>query len=146
MTWMANNPLGAVQVLSVVVGVVFSVISFNYTRAKEAEARRWEAARPFLTLRQALYIEAVKAAAVLANPEVHSPEEHAAAKKRFRDLYVAELSMVESPEVAKEMIKLASVIDPPLAKFTPEQNAAYELSQALRDSYVPSWGLDQEVQ
>jgi hypothetical protein len=81
---------------------------------------------------------------VLANPEVHTPDEQTAARKRFRDLYVAELSMVESPEVASKMIKLASVIDPPLAELTPAQNAAYHLSKALRDSYVSSWGLDKE--
>ena len=99
------------QVLSVVVGVVISVLSFNATRKKkEAEARRLEAAKPFLTLRQNVYTEAVKAAAVLANPEVHTPEELASAKKRFRDLYVAELSMVESQEVASKMVALASLI------------------------------------
>ena len=132
------------QVFSVVVGVVISVLSFNATRDKEAEARRLEAAKPFLTLRQNVYTEAVKAAAVLVNSEVHTPEDLAVAKKRFRDLYVAELSMVESQNVAQKMIALASVIDPPLASFTPAQNAAYNLAQALRESYVPSWGLDQK--
>jgi len=45
----ASNPekmdalLKTVQVLSVVVGVVVSVLSFNATREKEAEARRAEA-------------------------------------------------------------------------------------------------------
>ena len=130
------------QVLSVVVGVVISVLSFNATRDKEAEARRLEAAKPFLTLRQNVYTEAVKAAAVLANPEVHTPKELASAKKRFRDLYVAELSMVESQEVASRMVALASLIDPPLASFTPAQQAAYNLSHALRDTYISSWGLD----
>ena len=130
------------QVASVVVGVVISVLSFNATRDKEAEARRLEAARPFLQLRQNIYTEAVKAAAVLGNPEVHTVEELATAKKRFRALYVAELSMVESQEVAAKMVALASVIDPPLAAFTPAQQAAYNLSHALRDTYVSSWGLD----
>ncbi len=132
------------QVLSVVAGVVISVLSFNATREKEAEARRLEAAKPFLTLRQDLYTEAVKAAAVLANPEVHTPEELGSARKRFRNLYVAELSMVESREVASKMVELASIIDPPLASFTPAQQAAYNLSHALRDTYVTSWGLEGE--
>ena len=130
------------QVLSVVVGVVISVLSFNAARTKEAEARRLEAAKPFLTLRQNVYTDAVKQAAILANPEIHTQDELTVAKKRFRDLYVAELSMVESNEVATKMVKLASVIDPPLANFTPAQQAACDLSHALRDTYVASWGLD----
>jgi len=134
------------QVLSVVVGVVISVLSFNAAREKdsesrrfEAEARRVEAIKPFLTLRQNVYTEAVKAAAILANPEVFSEEERAEARKRFRALYVAELSMVESEQVASQMVALASTIDPELRKFTPAQKAAYDLSHALRYTYVASW-------
>ena len=134
------------QVLSVVVGVVISVLSFNAARTKEAEARRLEAAKPFLTLRQNVYTDAVKQAAILANPEVHTQDELTAARKRFRDLYVAELSMVESKTVESTMVKLASVIDPPLATFTPAQQAAYDLAHALRDTYVASWGLDEKQQ
>jgi hypothetical protein len=134
------------QVLSVVVGVVISVLSFNAARAKEAEARRLEAAKPFLTLRQNVYTDAVKQAAILANPEVHTQDELTVAKKRFRDLYVAELSMVESKKVESTMMTLASVIDPPLATFTPAQKAAYDLAHALRDTYVASWGLDEKQQ
>src|SRR5262245_3694321 len=69
-----------VQVLSVVVGVVISVLSFNTTREKEAEARRIEASKPFLQLRQSLYMEAIKSAAILANREGYSPKELASAK------------------------------------------------------------------
>nr|WP_320015706.1 hypothetical protein [uncultured Desulfobacter sp.] len=41
-----------VQVLSVVAGVVISVLSFNTTRLKEAETRALEADRPFVELRR----------------------------------------------------------------------------------------------
>ena len=131
-----------VQVLSVVVGVVISILSFNATRDKEAQAREAEAAKPFLQLRQNLYIEAVKAAAVLSNPETHSKEELAAAKKRFRELYVAELSMVEATEVESQMIKLAGSIDAQLVKLTPAQQAAYDLAHALRNTFIESWRLE----
>jgi hypothetical protein len=137
------------QVISVVAGVVISVLSFNaareqedIAREKEAEARSLEAAQPFLELRQDVYTDAVKQAAILVNPEVHTPEELATAKKRFRALYVAELSMVESREVEAKMVALATVIDPPLARFTSAQQAAYDLSHALRDTFVSSWGVD----
>lgn len=129
------------QVVSVMVAVVISVLSFNSSRDKEAEARRLEAAKPFLTLRQNLYTEAVKAAAVLSNPEVHSAAELATAKRRFRELYVAELSMVESEEVEGQMKALAEALDPALTKMTDAQRAAYNLAHALRDSFVESWGI-----
>src|SRR5262245_10002125 len=103
-----------VQIVSVVAGVVISVLNFNATRMKEAEAQKLAAAKPFLELRQKLYLETVQAVAVLSNPEVHSDEEKQKAKKRFRALYVAELSMVEVQEVESKMVHLASVIDPEL--------------------------------
>jgi hypothetical protein len=130
-----------VQIVSVVVGVVLSVWTFNTARVKEAEARKLEAAKPFLTLRQELYREALKVAGVLANPELHSADEMKAARKRFRELYVAELSMVETKEVATHMAELADVIDPDLRNFTDAQKAAYRLSQELRKSFAASWQL-----
>lgn len=129
-----------VQVVSVVVGVVISVLSFNATREKEAEARRIEASKPFLELRQKLYMEAVKAAVVLANREGYSEQELASAKRRFRELYVAELSMVESPDVEARMVELAARTDPSLRPLNPGQRAAYDLAHALRDSFAAAWG------
>jgi len=83
----------------------------------------------------------VKSAAVLANPDTHSVEEARAARRRFRELYVAELSMVESSEVEKKMVALATAIDPELTSLTPAQQAAYNLAHALRDSFVTAWGI-----
>jgi hypothetical protein len=128
-----------VQVLSVAVAVVISVLSFNATRQTEAQAREFEASKPFLELRQNRYTEALKAAAILANPDTHTAGELADAKKRFRELYVAELSMVEAPEVEAKMVALAAEIDPELTRLTSAQRAAYELAHALRDSFVTSW-------
>lgn len=125
-----------VQVLSVVAGVVISVISFNSTRQKEAEARTLELMKPLYDLRRAIYIETVKTAAVIATPADHPPEEIAKAKRRFRELYVAELSMVEEPGVEEKMVAFARTVDPDLLQLTPAQRAALGLSHALRDSYV----------
>lgn len=128
-----------VQVVSVVIGAVISVLSFNETRVKEAEVRELEAAKPFYTLRQNLYAEAVKEAGVLSNPEVHTKDEITKSRKRFRELYVAELSMVEAPEVEKQMMALAQQIDPELLKMSEAQSAAYVLAHALRDTFTYSW-------
>jgi hypothetical protein len=129
------------QVVSVVAGVVISILSFNATRQKEAEARQVEAAKPFLELRQDLYTQTLKAVAVLANPETHTDVEFQAAKKRFRELYVAELSMVEAPEVEAKMKALAAQIDPELTNLKPAQLAAYELAHALGRSFSGTYGV-----
>jgi hypothetical protein len=158
------------QVVSVVVGVVLSVQSYNDTRQKEAAARAdearaaseaagrfqqqrldeaerlaTEAARPFLELRQQHYLEVVRVAAVLANSGDYAETELAAARKRLRALYVAELSLVEGAEVEKAMMKLAEQVDPSLTQMSPGQVAAYELSHALRDSLARSWKIDEKV-
>lgn len=131
-----------VQVLSVVVGVVISALSFNQTRLKEAAAREIEAAKPFFTLRQNLYTEAIKAAAVLANPAVHTEDEITKSRKRFRELYIGELSMVEEQRVESQMVALARVIDPELLNMNEAQRATYDLAHALRDTFTYSWKID----
>lgn len=132
-----------VQVLSVIVGVVISVWSFNAARSKEAEARGLEAEaraieadKAFVELRRATYLEAVKTAAIIANREGRTDDELAKAKRRFRELYVAELTMVEDAEVASRMVSLAQAVDPALTQLTPEQLAALHLAQALKAGYT----------
>ena len=159
-----------IQVVSVVVGVVISVFSFNAAREKEALARKAEAeartlelkkyydqrkdeaerqaaeaAKPFLELRQKLYLEAVQAGGVLANPKNYTEAEVNKARTRFRELYVAELSLVEGVGVETGMIALAEAVDPELLTLTKEQRAAYKLAHALRDSLVKSWKLNEEL-
>lgn len=125
-----------VQVLGVVTGVVISVLSFNDTRVKEAEARALEADRPFVELRRSTYLEAVKTAAIIANPDGRSPKDLLNAKRRFRELYVAELTMVEDIEVESKMVKLAEAVDPELATLSSGQRAALELAKALKIGYT----------
>ena len=127
-----------VQVISVVVGVVISVRSFNATRNKEADARRAEAMRPFVELRQKSYLDAAHAAAIMADPGVYSRDELQAARKRFRQLYIVELSMVESGDVESKMVEFATVVDPTLIKMTDAQSAAYKLAHSLAASFVES--------
>lgn len=135
--------LKTVQVLSIVVAAVISVSSFNETRdkeakarEKEAEARRVEALKPMVELRQKLYIEAARAAAILADPGVYSKSEILGARKRFRQLYIVELSMVESREVETQMVDFAKIVDPTLTTLTDAQRAAYTLAHGLASSFV----------
>ncbi|HEY5705449.1 MAG TPA: hypothetical protein VIS96_07745 [Terrimicrobiaceae bacterium] len=124
-----------VQVVSVVSGVVISVLSFNATRDKEAEARKIEAEMPFVELQRGIYLETAKTAAIIATPEGRSPEELLKAKRRFRELYVSELTMVEDREVEQGMIALASAVDPDLENLTPGQRAALNLAKALSSAF-----------
>jgi len=124
-----------VQVASVVAGVVISVLSFNATRIKEAEARQIEVDKPFVELRRAVYLEAVKTAAVITNPDGRSQDELSKAKRRFRELYIAELTMVEDHAVESGMVALATAVDPELRSITSGQSAALDLAKALRSGY-----------
>ena len=125
-----------VQVLSVVAGVVISVLSFNAARLKEAEARALEADKPFVELRRCVYLEAVKTVAIIANPEGRTQDELHKAKRRFRELYVAELTMVEDSAVASRMVHLAQAVDPELINLSSQQMAALQLAQALKAGYT----------
>ena len=132
-----------VQAISVVAGVVISVLSFNGSRDKEAdarnkevEARKTEAERPLRELRRSVYLEAVKTAAAISTPEGRSPTEIAKSKQRFRELYIAELTMVEDPAVESMMVALARAVDPELLNLNPGQLAAFNLAKALRVSYA----------
>jgi ABC-type transport system involved in cytochrome bd biosynthesis fused ATPase/permease subunit len=141
-----------VQTLAVIVGVVMSVLSFNSARKAEAAVRELEltkrqaeAAHSFVELRQKLYLEAVQTIAKLSNPNDQSEEELEKAKKRFRELYVAELSLVEGVGVEAGMKALAEQIDPGLCQLTPAQLAAYHLAHGLRDSLRTSWGFNADL-
>jgi hypothetical protein len=122
---------------------VVSVLSFNGARLKEAEVRekeaqtrRIEADRPFVELRQTLYRETLQNAAILVNADIHSAEEVATARKRFRNLYVAELSMVENAKVAGAMVQLAKAVDPQLINMSEQQRAALSLAHIIGASFV----------
>ena len=138
-----------VQVLSVVIGVVISVLSFNATRDNELQARKIEIAKPFLELRQKVYLDAVKTITMLAEPEgYYSQAELGEAKRRFRALYVAELGMVASQEVeaqiAPTMTNLANKLDKRLLSLDESQQAARKLAYGLRDSIAAPWGVGQK--
>jgi len=113
----------------------------------EAEKRRMEAARPFLEIRQQRYLEVVAVTATLSNPTTHTKAELDKARTRFRDLYVAELSLVEAGDVEKAMVAFAKKASEStgVEPFTNAQEAAYQLAHALRDSLAKSWNVDTNV-
>jgi hypothetical protein len=123
-----------IQVVSIVVGVVISVLNFSETQRREGVLRQAETDKPFLLLKQKVYLDAVRTTAKLVTSTPGTPA-FTKARDRFRQLYIAELSMVETPEVAGKMVDLANEIDQNLLQLTPAQRGALNLSHALRDSF-----------
>ena len=130
-----------ITTLGVIVGIVISVINFKTAKERESDARKIEASKPFLELRQQLYIEALNNASILASKSLHTKDEVAKAKKRFLELYWGELSLVEEKDIEGKMIAVAraeGIADTPTAT----QNATYYLAHAMRESIVNSWQVD----
>ena len=142
---MENNlfkPIGSlIATVSVIAGVVITVMNLKLAREKEAESRKIEAARPFLELRQKLYLDALNNASILASKELHTEEEVKQAKKRFSVLYWGELSLIEESSIEGKMISVA-MCENLTDSITPTQKASYALAHAMRESLVKSWGVD----
>ena len=120
--------------------------------AKQVEAARIEAQKPFLQRQQELYFAAAVAASRLATLDL-GPERDAA-RKRFYELYWGELSIVEDKLVEKAMVRFADTLDDfEQKKFdkdsgTPKvdkldlQQKSLELAHACRDSLARGFGYD----
>jgi len=130
-----------IATISVVVGVVITVMNLKLAREKEAESRKIEAARPFLELRQNIYMDALKNASILASQDLHSEEEVKQARKRFSELFWGECSLIEESNIEADMIAIAES-ENLRDSITPTQKASYALAHAMRESLIKSWGVD----
>jgi hypothetical protein len=131
----------SITVISVIIGVVISVMNFKAAKEKEAESRKIEAARPFLELRQRLYLEALNSASILASKSLHSEEEITKAKSRFSELYWGELSLIEDADIEKKMIAVAKA-EGLAGIMDSTQGLTYDLAHSMRESLKRSWGID----
>ena len=141
-----------VQVLSIVAGVVVTVLSFNQARKQEADAQQseaakqqLEAAKPFLDCASDYILTLYSRQRFSLIQRCTQRTSWKQPRKRFRELYVAELSMVEGANVEAEMVQVARAVDPDLLKLSPAQKAAYDLAHALRNSLVTSWNVDEKI-
>lgn len=130
-----------ISTFSIVIGITLSVLNFRIAKEKEAESRKIEAAKPFLELRQKLYLEALTNASILASQDFHTEEEILNAKKRFAELYWGELSLIEDKNIEKAMIEVAKSMNLN-DSVSSSQKATYELAHTMRESLVNSWGID----
>ena len=126
---------------------MISVLSFNDARKKEAAAQAAEGPPSRSSdLRQTTYLEAVRAAAALANASDHTADEVKDARDEvfWRDLYRCTADQVESPDVATAMVESRALakFDPDLVALAKPKGAALALARALRDSYQRNYPLD----
>ncbi|MEI8211049.1 MAG: hypothetical protein WCI02_02795 [Planctomycetota bacterium] len=159
----ADQWLKIAQTVAIVAGMLGSVWTYNVgrqheasvrydreeeqreTKKKEAEALRIQVLQPFLKLRQERYEEVSKVVAKLANHPRES-DEFKNAYSRFKELYVVELSMVESLEVEAAMkrfaiaLRDASETPEEITQFDRVQKAAFDLSHDLRNSLCNDYG------
>ncbi len=119
-----------------------AIVSYYSAREKEALARQIEAQAPFLKLRQERYVEIGRVVATLVSHKPES-EEYTTALTRFRVLYIVQLTMVETPEVAQEMVNLAREIDPSLLKLDNKGRIELKLAGALQRSFGSDLGIAQ---
>ena len=130
-----------ITTMSVIVGIVISVLSFKEAKKAEAESRKIEAAKPFLELRQELYLEALKNASILASKNFHTEEEVKEAKKKFAQLYWGQLSLVEERNIEKTMVEVAKE-EHILDSVYQSQQPTLNLAHLMRESLIKSWGVD----
>jgi hypothetical protein len=142
---MENNlfkPIGSlIATVSVVIGVVMTVMNLKLAREKEAISRKIEAAKPFLELRQTLYLDALKNASILASKDLHTEEEVINARKRFAELFWGECSLIQESSIEADMIAIADS-ENLRDSITPTQRASYALAHSMRESLIKSWGVD----
>jgi hypothetical protein len=134
------KPIGSlIATVSVIIGVVITVMNLKLAREKEAESRKIEATTPFLKLRQEIYLDALKNASILASKQLHS--EVKSARKRFTELLWGESSLIEETSIEAYMTAIADS-ENLRDSITPTQKASYDLAHAMRESLIKSWGVD----
>ncbi|WPU93403.1 hypothetical protein SNE25_29215 [Mucilaginibacter sabulilitoris] len=144
-----------ISTISIVLGIVISVMEFSRAKEKEAESRKKEvelskidaesrkieAAKPFLELRQKLYLDALYNASILASKTQHTEAEVINATKRFAELYWGELSLIEEKSIEGGMMAIAKAEN--IDSFaSPTRQSTYQLAHAMRESLIKSWGID----
>ena len=135
---------GLAGLAAVILGIFISIEGYNdakvkdavargqeaEARLKEAEARKVEAHKPSIELRKNRYLEILKVVGEIAAQD-QDPEKLKAAKRRFWELYWAELSLVEDSQIEGTMVELGKLIDPSMQK-TPLQDKTHSFALLIR--------------
>ena len=130
-----------ITIISIISGFVISIMNYRIVQEKESESRKIEAAKPFLELRQTIYLEALKNASILASKDVHTEDEVIQARKRFSELFWSEAGLIEESSIERDMIAIAES-ENLRDSITPTQMASYALAHSMRESLIKSCGVD----
>jgi hypothetical protein len=116
--------------------------------AREANTRRVEAQKPFLTKQLELYFETAKVVGkivTLAPARTDQPsKEYEEALRRFYALYWSELSMVEHKNVESAMVTFKNALENRLNESSSDnreatQRASLALAHAIRSAIESAW-------
>jgi hypothetical protein len=99
------------------------------------ETRRIEATRPYLDKQLELYLQATKAATMIATS--NNPQDVEMAKRRFEELYFGELALVEHGSVASAMSEFRKALMKQEVQ-NELQPLALDLAHACRDELAIS--------
>lgn len=117
-----------VVTIAVVASGLWAVEKYRDEAAKQLEARRFEAARPFLQRQLDLCVEASDAAAALAS--ARRPEGIVVARDRFWQLYIGSLHIVEDFGEESVAVNMAAFGDAlKKAPAAPGEMAALDIDQ-----------------
>ena len=139
---------GLATVIAVCIGIFSSIAAFNdakrneavardqeaLARQKEAEAREAEAMRPFIEMKRQRYVEILQVVGTLAAPD-QDPVKTTKAKRRFWELYWAELTLVEDKDIEKAMKDLGALFEPNL-KPSELQGQTYRFAHLIRQKLL----------
>jgi hypothetical protein len=137
---------GKLKLIGVIVtlgGLALGVANYLQTARKDAETRRIESRKQFLTRQLALYTEATQTAAKLVTAAPNSPG-FTQAKTRFWELYWGELSMVESRKVEGAMVNMGKCLNGSCSDCSKNdlEHCSLDLAHACRQSLAESWGVE----
>lgn len=120
-------------------GAYVTIAKYLQEKRKANESARIEAAKPFSTKQQEIYLELVKTTAILSNRQGHPEWEEAA--KNFWVMFWGVIPMVADRGVAVAIDQFAATFD----KVEDEiamRNASMDLARACRKSLGESWNTD----
>ena len=122
-------------------GLVLGAANYLETARKDAETRRLEARKHFLSRQLELYTDATRAAAKLATSSPDS-EDFTDAAGRFWELYWGELAMVEDHQVEAAMVAMGRCLQGDCSGCGKLAQCSLNLAHACRRSLAESWGVE----
>lgn len=121
-------------VLSVMIGIMLSIASFALARHREDETRRQALLQPSLELRRNRYLDILSTLGKIAADD-QDDKTLVEAKRRFWELYWADLSLVEDDEVKKAMQELGGMLKSG-ASLSTFQQSTYKFASLIRQRIV----------